>query len=402
MDSTTAFVTFDLPRNLPWTINLTALSAHLATLVDYRKKRGVRYPLVPLLLIVLLAKLAGYSHLVAIAEWAQLRAPDLTRLFGLSRPTMPHATTWSRLLAHAIDPVALTEHLRQFFATAYHTTFVPARGTLVVAVDGKTLRGTIPAGQTSGVHLVAAYHPATGMVLAQVAVEQKANEIVAMPTVVAHLDLHGVVVVGDALQAQRALSIQVVEGGGDYLWFVKENQPTLLADIEQLFRPLAVLPGTSDAPTDFTTARTVNKGHGRLEERIITVSSMLEDYSDWPYLAQVFKLEQTVWRDGKETHDVRYGVTSLPTSVAAAKRLLAVARAEWGIENCLHYRRDVTLHEDASQFRRGRGPEVAAVLNNAVIGLAQQQHATNLASLQRHFAFAIDRLFAKLAFCPCS
>jgi len=126
---------------------------------------------------------------------------------------------------------------------------------------------------------------------------------------------------------------------------------------------------------------------------------MLQDYSDWPYLAQVFKLERTVRRDGTVTHEVRYGVTSLPTSVASAKRLLAIARAEWAIENRLHYRRDVTLREDASQFRRGHGPEVTAILNNAVIGLAQQQHYTNLASLQRQFAFAVDRLLAKLAFC---
>lgn len=407
MDSTTLLAALNLPLDLPCAINLTALSMHLATLVDYRKKRGIRYPLVPMLLVALLAKLAGYSRLADIAEWAQLRAPELTSLLGLDRATMPHPSTWSRLLAHAIDPLALTQHLRTFFATAYQTNLVPACGSLVVAVDGKTLRGTIPAGHTHGVHLVAAYHPATGVVLAQVAVDQKANEIVAMPTVVAALDLQGVVVVGDAMQTQRGLSIQIVEGGGDYLWMVKENQKTLLADLEQLFRPLAPLPGTSDEPTDFTTARTVSKGHGRMEERTITVSSMLEEYSDWPYLAQVFKLERRVQRRvdgqwGKVTTEVRYGVTSLPARVASAKRLLVIARAEWGIENSLHYRRDVTLREDASTFRRGQGPQVTAALNNAVIGLALQHQYHNLASLQRQFAYAFDRLLAKNAFCPCS
>lgn len=407
MDSTTALAALDLPIDVPCALNLTALSAHLVTLVDYRKKRGVRYPLVPMLLVALLAKLAGYSRLADIAEWAQLRAPDLVPLLGLDRASMPHASTWSRLLAHAIDPLALTQQLRAFFATSYHTDLVPARGTLVVAVDGKTLRGTISAGHTHGVHLVAAYHPQTGVVLAQVAVEQKANEIVAVPTVVANLDLHGVVVVGDAMQTQRDLSIQSVQGGGDYVWMVKDNQKTLLEDIEQLFRPLAALPGTADDPTDFQTARTVSKGHGRLEERIITVSSLLEEYSDWPYLAQVFKLERRVQRRvdgrwGKVTKEVRYGVTSLPATVASAKRLLAIARAEWGIENSLHYRRDVTLREDASRLRRGQGPQVVAVLNNAVIGLALQQQYHNLASLQRQFAYAFDRLLAKNAFCPCA
>lgn len=355
MDSTTSLAALDLPLDLPCAINLTALSMQLATLVDYRKRRGIRYPLVPMLLVALLAKLAGYSRLADIAEWAQLRAADLTALLGLERATMPHPSTWSRLLAHAIDPLALTQQLRAFFATAYQTNLVPARGSLVVAVDGKTLRGTIPAGHTHGVHLVAAYHPETGIVLAQVAVDQKANEIVAMPIVVATLDLHGVVVVGDALQTQRGLSIQIVEGGGDYLWLVKDNQKTLLADIEQLFRPLAALPGTCDDPSDFRTARTVTKGHGRLEERTIMASSMLEEYSDWPYVAQVFKLERRVRRRvdgrwGKVTSEVRYGVTSLPTTVASAERLLALVRAEWGIENSLHYRRDVTLREDAESI----------------------------------------------------
>ncbi|MBA3947180.1 MAG: ISAs1 family transposase [Herpetosiphonaceae bacterium] len=393
MDSTTFLSALTLPLDLPCAINLTALSMQLATLIDYRNKRGIRSPLVPMLLVALLAKLAGYSRLADIAKWAQLRAPELTDLLGLDRATMPHPSTWSRLLAHAIDPLALTEHLRTFFAMAYHTNLVPARGSLVVAVDGKTLHGTIPAGRTHGVHLVAAYHPASGVVLAQVAVDQKANEIVAMPTVVAALELHGVVVVGDAMQTQRGLSIQIVEDGGDYLWLVKENQKTLLADIEQLFRPLAPLPGTSAEPTDFTTAQTVSKGHGRMEERTISVSSMLEEYSDWPYLAQVFKLERRVQRRvdgqwGKVTTEVRYGVTSLPAKVASAKRLLVLARAEWGIENSLHYRRDVTLREDASRFRRGQGPQVTAVLNNAVIGLALQQQYHNLASLQRQFVFA--------------
>lgn len=202
------------------------------------------------------------------------------------------------------------------------------------------------------------------------------------------------------MQTQRQLSIQIVEAGGDYLWFVNDNQPTLYADIERRFTPLPVLPGTSDAPTDFTTARQIDSAHGRLEERRITVSSWLQDYSDWPYLAQVFKLERTIWRTGKPVQEVRYGVTSLPTQVADAKHLLRIARAEWGIANGVHYRRDVSLAEDASRLRRGDGPQVMAALNNAVIGLVLGARERNVAAVQRRFAFQFDRYLARRSLQP--
>ena len=210
------------------------------------------------------------------------------------------------------------------------------------------------------------------------------------------------VVTGDAMQAQRALSAQIVEAGGDYLWFVTENQPSLYADIARLFGPAVIGPGCAAVPTDFTTARSVDKGHGRLEERVITVSSLLKDYTPWPYLAQVFKLERTVTdRRGHTTQEVHYGVTSVPTQGADAARVLTIARAEWGIENGLHYRRDVTLHEDASRMRRGRAAQVVAALNNAVVSLVAQQREPNLAKVQREFQYHLDRALARLAVQRC-
>lgn len=397
MYSSTLPFTLQLPTDVPFAFDLHALTATLATLPDRRARRGVRYPLAPLLALVVCAKLAGHSRLQALAQWAQLRAADLATLFGFPRATRPHASTWSRILGHAVDVDALEQRLSMFFQHQQQTAEVPPRGSIILAVDGKTLRGTIPTGQTSGVHLVAAYLPEVGVVLAQLAVEHKENEIVAVPTLLARLDLQGTVVVGDAMQTQRALSVQIVEAGGDYLWFVKENQPMLHADIELLFSPLPVLPGTSEVPNDFAVARSVEKGHGRIEERIITVSSWLHEYSTWPYLAQVFKLERRVTRGQQISCEVRYGVTSLPAAVANAERLLTIARREWGIENGLHYRRDVSLDEDASQFRRGTGPQVMAALNNAVIGLVAPHGERNLAAIQRRFAYHFDRLLATCA-----
>jgi predicted transposase YbfD/YdcC len=385
-----------LPTEVAFAFSLDTLMERLRQVNDRRKRRGRRYALDLLLTVAVLGRLAGQTHLEPLADWAQLRADDLARLFGLSRTTMPHQHTWSRILGDAVVVETLETVLRDFFVDQIRSSEVPARGSIVLAIDGKTVCGTIPSGQTRGVHLVAAYLPEQGVVLAQLAVDQKANEIVAMPQLLAQLDLTGMVVVGDAMQAQRDLSIQIVDAGGDYLWFVKENQPTLLADLELLFERPRLAPGWSDPTTDFVTVRQVEKGHGRLEERTLTASRMLHEYADWPYLDQVFRLERVVTERGKRTVEVRYGITSMPPIVADARRILAVARAEWGIENGLHHRRDVTLAEDACQVRRGNAPQVLAALNNTVIGIVSQTGERNLPAAQRAFAHAFDRMLARL------
>ncbi len=178
---------------------------------------------------------------------------------------------------------------------------------------------------------------------------------------------------------------------------VKDNQEGLREEIEVLFQPHRKLAGTSALPNDFRTARTVEKGHGRKDMRVLTVSSMLVGYSTWPHLAQVFKLaSQRTDALGITKTKVRYGVTSLPASLADPKRVLELTRGHWGIENGLHYRRDATLHEDHAQVRMGHAPEMLAVLNNTVLGLFARQGATNVAEARREFAYHFDRALASL------
>ena len=394
MHSTIVPFAVPLPADLPFAFSLTALAAHLQQVPDRRRRRGTRYPLPVLLTLAVVAKLAGQGRLEPLAHWARLRATDLAELFGLKRPTMPHQSTWSRVLGAAVDPAAVEQALCSFFQSP---PTVSPRASIILAVDGKTLRGTIPLGHTRGVHVVAAYLPEQGIVLGQLAVDCKENEIVVVPTLLAQIDLHGVVVVGDAMQTQRALSAQVVAAGGDYVWFVKKSQPTLLHEITELFSPPPITPGHAAPARDFTTERQLDKGHGRLEERVLTASSMLTGYSDWPHLAQVFRLERTVWQQGAQTlHEIRYGITSVPRAMADGARLMEIARAAWGIENGLHYRRDVTLQEDACQLRRGGGPQVMAALNNAVVSLLGQADEQNLAATQRTFAYHFERFLAQL------
>jgi predicted transposase YbfD/YdcC len=242
------------------------------------------------------------------------------------------------------------------------------------------------------VHLVTAYQVDERVPLLQVKVRAKANELVVAPQLLARLDLQGVLVTGDAMFAQRNLSTQIVEAGGDYCWIVKENQPTLYDDLRLLFGPQpADLPGTSAIPDDFVTVQTVDKEHGRLDERVLTISSLLADYQGWPYLAQAFQVVGTSYRRRGCTREVRYGITSAPRSSASAARVLAGVRGHWQIENGLHYRRDVTLSEDASLARMGQAPHVLATLNNFICGLTARAGITNLAALQRSMAATFDR-----------
>src|SRR5579859_1509709 len=395
MDSTTIPFTIQLPDDLPFAFSLQALAERFQTLTDQRKARGLRYPLDVFLVVAVLATLSGASRLESLTDWARLRAAELAPLFGLKRPTMPHQSTWSRVFGTAVAVDALEQVLCQFFREQQHTAEVPARGSGILAVDGTTLRGTIPRGQSRGVHLVAAYLPESGVVLAHVAVDRKEHEIVAVPPVRTHLNLTGMVVVGDAMPAQRARSTHVVETGGAYRWVVTENQPTLRANRDLWFARPRVATGWSDPTTDCTTVQRVALGHGRVAERTITVSRMLHGYVDWPYLDQVFRLERVVTDAGTRMVEVRYGITRLPPEGANAARSMAIARAEWGIENGLHDRRDVSLAEDACQLRRGHGPQVLAALNNAVIGLVLTTGQHNLAAAQRAFTYAVDRILVR-------
>jgi predicted transposase YbfD/YdcC len=395
MNDTTLLNQLSLPQEA-LVFDLDALYACLQTIPDHRDRRGVQYPLASLLMIGILAKLAGQDSSRAMAHWAKLRTHELSQLFRLKREKMPHYSTWSRILGHGVEPSEVEQIIGRFFVTAARGS-QPKRGSLQLALDGKTLRGTIPLGASQGVHLLAAYLPKQGVVLAQMRVDEKSNEITHAPKLLRQVDLRGVVVSGDAMFDQRELSIQIVQANGDYLWIVKDNQEALREEIEVLFQPHRKLAGTSALPNDFCTARTVEKGHGRKDRRMITVSSMLADYSTWPELAQVFKLEsQRTDALGTTKTKVRYGVTSLPAYLADPKRVLELTRGHWGIENGLHYRRDATMREDHAQVRMGHAPEMLAVLNNTVLGLFARQGESNVAHARREFAYHFDKALATL------
>ena len=169
-----------------------------------------------------------------------------------------------------------------------------------------------------------------------------------------------------------------------------------------MFEEAFVSAGWPAPPVDFTTARTVECGHGRIEERVQTTSSMLAEYSTWPYLAQVFKLEYTCvdTTSGKQTRAVRYGVPSAPREVLGAAELLAASRGHGGIETGLQRRRDGRLAEDAMRTRTGHAPHVLAALKNLVLGVFARQRITNITEAQGTFAYHLDKLLHHLVAPP--
>lgn len=363
--------------------NISSLYAYLLRIHDQRKRRGIRYSLVTILVVLILAKLCGLDKPYAIADWAQNRSEYLVEVLRLKRTRLPHHSTYRRILDTVLDKDEFERMMSDFIQAC------PKVGQeVVIAIDGKTLRGTITRDDPFGLHLLAAYLPGEGIVLFQMVVEkEKENEIVVAPQLLKSLDLRQKVIVADAMHAQRDLSLQITEAGGDYVWIIKDNQPTTREAIELLFTPQQPVAGQGNPPMDFQQARTIDKGHGRLEERIITVSSLLNDYLEWPGVAQVFKLERrfTNLATGEVEQEVRYGLTSLSRSEVNPERLMKIVRSEWGIENGLHYRRDVTFHEDLTRMTRKTVGRAMATINNLICNLLTIHGFSNFAQARRFF-----------------
>jgi len=370
-----------------------SLYAHLQGLQDSRKPRGIRYPLVAILVMMVMAKLCGEDTPSGIADWVKHRGKQFIDVLKLKRKNMPHHSTYRRIEAEVVDPEELEQVVgtvlagRKFFGKQ-----------VLLSIDGKVLRGTLDETQ-DGTYLLAAYLPSEGLVLMEVTLAGKGCEIPGAAKLLKMVDLREKVVMGDAMHTQRAVSIQIVEAGGDYIWFAKGNQPQLEEDIRLWFEPEPdPIAGQGQLPKDFETVKETSKGHGRLEERTLTVSSQLNDFLNWPYLQQVFRLERhfVFTKTGEIQAQVVYGFTSLSREEITPRELLTKIRIYWGIENGLHYRRDVTLREDRTRMTKGNAGHIMACLNNLVIGLvftktqfAYLPHARRFFDAHPEHAFAL-------------
>ncbi|MDP9312347.1 MAG: ISAs1 family transposase [Chloroflexota bacterium] len=387
-----------------FSVPVSDIRAAVAPVPDRRRRQGTRFPLPAILTLAVAAILANHTSLLAIAEWGAAQTDAIKQALGFPKPRTPHVSTLQRLFRR-LDPDALAAALTEFFDPQVPGE-VPARGSEGVAIDGKAQRGRrrYEPGRTHPVHSISLFSQMGGVVLAQVALDQQAHEgeLTVAAEVLEQIDWHGRVLTGDALYCQRRLCAQVVEAGGDYLFLVDANQPTLQADIEQVFAPSPPpAPGHAPISMEEQQAETVDKGHGRLEVREIRVSSELAEYLDWPYLAQVFELTRTWTQKGVRKAEVRLGITSLPQGVADAERLLALKRGHWGIENRLHYVLDETLGEDRSTLHCGHGATIMGMLRWAALSALRRAGVNQIAARLRHNARRPEDALKVLGLVPC-
>jgi len=350
-----------------------------AEMPDFRRRQGQRHPLPAILSLACCAMLCGYRSSSAIAEWGRNYGTGIAHALGLTHNT-PCAATLHTIFRR-VDRDTLETKLGDWAERVVANTLpAPSASEAAVALDGKTLRGSRKQG-APGVHLLSALSHHVGLTLAQQAVDAKTNEITQVETVLRHLVLKDRVSTMDALLTQRHVAQTMVDEGGDSVMIVKEHQPQLRADIELVFP----LPPAGDRQER---ARTVDIGHGRIEQRNITTSEALVGDSDGPGLVRVFELGRHVitQKTGEERVEVVYGVTSLRPERATPGRLLELVRGHWHRENKSHWVRDVTFDEDRSQVRCGNIPQVMAAFRNTTIGLLRLAGHTNIAAACRRLA----------------
>jgi predicted transposase YbfD/YdcC len=365
----------------------------LQKLTDIRKARGKRYSLTTLLMIVLLAKLSGSNSPTEIAEWGIHHQTEVEALLRIKPKRMPERSTYRRVLAYKVYDREIERMVGEYNQSG-------KRGD-ICALDGKALLGMAKREDGTPEYALSVYDVQAGKTMSQVEVGSKENEITKAPEAMKLAKIAGKVVTGDALHTQKRLAQAILDEQGDYVFPVKENQPNLYKNIQSLFAPEYPKPGFGKIQTDFLRAQKVNKGHGRIETRTILTSEMLNAYAAWPGLAQVYRLEREFhWRRQglcyKTSCEVEFGITSLSRTKATPMKLLEVRRAHWGIETGSHYRRDVTLREDATRFTIGHGARVMANLHNLVLALIRQAGFTNAAQARRFFSAHLPAAFSLL------
>lgn len=365
----------------------------LHKLQDMRKARGKQYSLVGLLMVILLAKLCGEDKPTAIADWGKNHQQELIELLKWKKPKMPNESTYRRVMAYKMYVDEIEELVREYNKQGKQGQHY--------ALDGKALRGMRKKDESGSEYLLSVYDVEQGKTMSQVAVGRKENEISRAPEALKLVEISGKVFTGDAMHTQKRLSAQIVEEKGDFVFPVKENQEKLYKNIQSLFAPEYPKPGFGKIQTDFLTAQKVNKGHGRIETRILTTSEMLNSYSDWPGLAQVYRLQRKFeWRRSgqcyRTSNEVEFGITSLSRTKVTPSKLLDIRRAHWGIEIGSHYRRDVTLKEDSTRMTVGNLAKIMACINNLILALIKQANFHNAAQARRWFSAHIPKAFSLL------
>jgi len=336
---------------------------YFAELRDPRVERNREHLLEEILLISIAAVLSGAESWNDIAEYGEDKLEWLKTFLTLPSG-IPSHDTFNRVFA-ALDP----EEMEKGFV-AWVSSIAKLTAGEVVAIDGKALCGTRESGKKTLVHMVSAWANSNNLVLGQGKIDDKSNEITAIPKLLEALELTGTVVTIDAMGCQRSIAEKIVDRRADYILAVKENQPSLLADVKDSFQMLSA----------DTVAEEIDCGHGRVERRSCAVLldlSLLEKPSEWASLHGLVRIEAERYHklSGKTEREIRYYITSLK---AGAARLNGLIRQHWGIENKLHWVLDVGFGEDADRKRAGNSAQNFSLLNRIALNLLKQDSSCKL------------------------
>jgi predicted transposase YbfD/YdcC len=332
---------------------------------DPRRSNAKRHDLHEMLMIALLSVLCGGEGCHDMSLFGRSKEKFLRRFMALNHG-IPSHDAFSDLF-NALDPKSFQPVMQRLLGDFAHN--LGGGSDPVIAIDGKALRRSFDkASGKSPLHLVQAFATEARLVLGQVAVDQKSNEITAIPELLALLDVKGRIITADAMHTQRATSEAVCARGGDYVLALKGNQGTLFEDAKLYLDD----PELSD---NFQTVQSVDAGHGRIETRtalITTDIGWLQERHNWPGLSAIGKVTATRETGGKQTSQSRYFLLSLPLD---PERFLEVTRSHWRIENSLHWVLDVTMNEDQARNRTGNGAENLALLRRMALNLARAEPA---------------------------
>ena len=343
---------------------LRSLLDHFSAIKDTRQSWKVMYPLREVILLVVCGTIADCDDYDDIAEWGEAHL-DFLRSMSEFHYGIP-CEDWLRVVMNRIDPALFSACFEAWVAERWPNS--PA----LVALDGKTSRGSHDeAAGRRALHLVSAFATDRHLVLGQEAVDEKSNEITAIPALLARLALEGALVTIDAMGCNPKIAQDILNAKADYLLAVKDNQPILHAEIESYFET---------APAgEVETCEDIDKGHGRLEIRTCRVSKQV----DWlapepqrsyrgafhfPKVAAIAVIDTRVEHKGKVATARRSYITSRPLS---ANALANAVRSHWAIENNLHWTLDVTFNEDRSRLRKGHGAKNMAVVRHFAINLVR-------------------------------
>ncbi len=343
------------------------LTEHFALLEDPRAEHLTDHKLIDIIMIAICAVICGAETWTDIELFGNERFDWLRQFLELENG-IPSHDTFGRVFA-GID----AEQFQVCFASWVQAVFHATKGQ-VIAVDGKQARRSHD--RTNGkhaIHVISAWATANHLVLGQRKVDEKSNEITAIPELLRLLDVSGCIVTIDAMGCQTEIAEQIIDQEADYVLTVKENQGHLYEDIDLFFQ----LAHQNDfQKINYTFDRTVNKGHGRIETRQCWAISgedslqFLRDHEQWKGLRTIAKVNSQRQVESKITIETRYYISSLPND---AKKILQAARSHWGVENSLHWVLDVAMGEDDSRIRKDNAPENMAALRRIALNLLKQE-----------------------------